>query len=182
VVWQLAPGISARAIPSTAYAYGFRYELCRSSGEGSSRIHEGGSQWLHRDAGRALSIRWTGKTRAPKVVYEPHYNNLIVCACVFGGALLGMFLRRVLLEHHLNADFRSTVNLGIGLIGTMSGIASACWPLPRLVVAGTSGFGWEQSKSQREQAQGDELWTDGGDREAAAEGSARVVEASGGRG
>src|SRR5258705_3596630 len=47
---------------------------------------------------------------------------------------------------------------------------------------GTSGFGWEQSKSQREQAQGHELWTDGGDREAAAEGSARVVEASRGRG
>src|SRR5208282_234104 len=47
---------------------------------------------------------------------------------------------------------------------------------------GTSGCGWEQSKSQREQAQGHELWTDGGGREAAAEGSARVVEASGGRG
>src|SRR5882762_9274953 len=47
---------------------------------------------------------------------------------------------------------------------------------------GTSGFGWEQSKSQREQAQGHELWTDGGGREAAAGGSARVVEASSGRG
>jgi len=39
---------------------------------------------------------------------------------------------------------------------------------------GTSGFGWEQSKSQREQAQGHDLWTDGGGREAAAGGSARV--------
>jgi hypothetical protein len=39
---------------------------------------------------------------------------------------------------------------------------------------GTSGFGWEQSKSQREQAQGHELWTDGGGRDAAAGGSARV--------
>src|SRR6266481_672385 len=47
---------------------------------------------------------------------------------------------------------------------------------------GTSGFGWEQSKSQREQAQGHELWTDGGGREAVAGGSARVVEASRGRG
>src|SRR5882762_6549414 len=47
---------------------------------------------------------------------------------------------------------------------------------------GTCGLGWEQSKSQREQAQGHELWTDGGDREAAAGGSARVDEASGGRG
>jgi hypothetical protein len=34
-----------------------------------------------------------------------------------------MFLRRVLPEHHLNADSKSTVNMGIGLIGTMSGIA-----------------------------------------------------------
>src|SRR5260221_6883737 len=47
---------------------------------------------------------------------------------------------------------------------------------------GTCGLGWEQSKSQREQAQGHELWTDGGDREAAAGGSARVDEASEGRG
>jgi hypothetical protein len=36
---------------------------------------------------------------------------------------------------------------------------------------GTGGLGWEQSKSQRKQAQGDELWTDGGDREAFAGGS-----------
>src|SRR5438445_9456592 len=48
--------------------------------------------------------------------------------------------------------------------------------------AGKGGLGWEQSKSQREQAQGHELWTDGGDREAAAKRSAGVVEASGGRG
>ncbi|PYU54678.1 MAG: hypothetical protein DMG55_30685 [Acidobacteria bacterium] len=36
---------------------------------------------------------------------------------------------------------------------------------------GTCGFGWEQGKGQRDQAQGHELWTDGGDREAAAGGS-----------
>jgi len=54
---------------------------------------------------------------------SPITTSLIVWACVFGAALLGMFLRRVLPEHHLNADSRSTVNLGIGLIGTMSGIA-----------------------------------------------------------
>ncbi len=47
---------------------------------------------------------------------------------------------------------------------------------------GTCGSGWEQSKSQREQAQGDELWADGGEREAAAGGSENVDEASGGRG
>src|SRR5437016_5688754 len=47
---------------------------------------------------------------------------------------------------------------------------------------GTCGSGWEQSKSQREQAQGDELWADGGEREATAGGSEKVDEASGGRG
>src|ERR1700730_3773198 len=54
---------------------------------------------------------------------SPVTISLIVCACVFGGALLGMLLRRVLPEHHLSADSKNTVNLGIGLIGTMSGIA-----------------------------------------------------------
>jgi len=50
-------------------------------------------------------------------------TSLMVCACVFGGALFGMFLRSVLPEHHLTADSKSTMNLGMGLIGTMSGIA-----------------------------------------------------------
>jgi hypothetical protein len=50
-------------------------------------------------------------------------TSLIVFACVFGGALLGMFLRRTFPKQHLSGDARSTVNLGIGLIGTMSGIA-----------------------------------------------------------
>jgi hypothetical protein len=60
-----------------------------------------------------------GKQGRRKSSMSPITTSLIVCACVFGGALLGMFLRRVLPEHHLNADSRSTVNLGIGLIGTM---------------------------------------------------------------
>ena len=54
---------------------------------------------------------------------SPVTISLIVCACVFGGALLGMFLRRILPEHHLSGDSKNTVNLGMGLIGTMSGIA-----------------------------------------------------------
>jgi hypothetical protein len=54
---------------------------------------------------------------------SPVTISLIICTCVFAGALLGMFLRRILPEHHLGADSKNTVNLGIGLIGTMSGIA-----------------------------------------------------------
>jgi hypothetical protein len=46
----------------------------------------------------------------------------IVFACVFGGALLGMFLRASLPEHHLNVDSKSVLNLVIGLIGTMSAL------------------------------------------------------------
>ena len=35
-------------------------------------------------------------------------------ACLFGGALLGMLLRRILPEHHLNADSKDVVKLGMG--------------------------------------------------------------------
>lgn len=49
-------------------------------------------------------------------------SSLIVFACVFGGALLGLFLRTVLPEHHLSSESKSTVNLGMGLIGTMAAL------------------------------------------------------------
>ena len=46
----------------------------------------------------------------------------IVFACVFGGALFGLFLRAVLPEHHLSADSKDIVKLGTGLIATMSAL------------------------------------------------------------
>jgi len=46
----------------------------------------------------------------------------ITFACVFGGALLGMLLRRLVPEHHLDADSRNVVNLGMALIATMSAL------------------------------------------------------------
>ncbi len=46
----------------------------------------------------------------------------IIFACVFGSALLGMLLRWLLPEHHLAAESRDTVKVGIGLIGTMSAL------------------------------------------------------------
>jgi hypothetical protein len=49
----------------------------------------------------------------------------IAFGCVFGGALLGMFLRGVLPEHHLNADSKDVVKLGMGLIATMSALVLA---------------------------------------------------------
>jgi len=40
--------------------------------------------------------------------------------CVFGGALLGMFLRAALPEHHLSAESRDIIKLWMGLVGTIS--------------------------------------------------------------
>ena len=47
---------------------------------------------------------------------------LIVFACVFGGALLGMFLRGVLPEHHLSEHTKDVIKLGMGLIATMAAL------------------------------------------------------------
>ncbi len=48
--------------------------------------------------------------------------SLIVFVCVFGGAMLGMFLRGYLPEHHQSADSQRIVNLGAGIIGTMAAL------------------------------------------------------------
>ena len=46
----------------------------------------------------------------------------IVFVCAFGGALLGMFLRPVLPEHHLSAESKDAVKVGVGLIATMAAL------------------------------------------------------------
>jgi hypothetical protein len=48
--------------------------------------------------------------------------RLIVLACVFGAALLGIFLRGVLPEQHLSADSKDTVRLGMGMVATMAAL------------------------------------------------------------
>jgi hypothetical protein len=48
--------------------------------------------------------------------------SLIVLACVFGGALFGIFLHSVLPQHHLGADSKDIVKLGMGLVGTMAAL------------------------------------------------------------
>ena len=47
---------------------------------------------------------------------------VIVFGCVFGGALLGLFLQTRLPKHHLNPETKDLVKLCIGLIGTMSAL------------------------------------------------------------
>ena len=53
---------------------------------------------------------------------NPFELSAVVFACVFGGALLGMALRTVLPEHHLNSESKDVVKLGVGLIGTMAAL------------------------------------------------------------
>ena len=53
---------------------------------------------------------------------NPMAISWITFACVFGGALLGMLLRKLLPEHHLEADSKNVVNLGMALIATMSAL------------------------------------------------------------
>src|ERR1700730_6768421 len=46
----------------------------------------------------------------------------IACALIFAGALLGMFLRSRLPQHHLSADSKEVVRLGTGLIATITAL------------------------------------------------------------
>src|SRR4029453_3106757 len=61
--------------------------------------------------------------------------SLIVFACVFGGALLGMLLRATLPSHHLTGDSRDVVKLGMGLVGTLAALV-----LGLLVASAKSSF------------------------------------------
>ncbi|HUO05671.1 MAG TPA: hypothetical protein VMU16_10790 [Candidatus Binataceae bacterium] len=53
---------------------------------------------------------------------SPIEITAIVFASVFGGAMLGVWLRTIIPEHHLSTDTKDTVKLGVGLIGTMSAL------------------------------------------------------------
>lgn len=46
----------------------------------------------------------------------------IVFVCVFGGALLGLFLRTVLPTHHVSTESKDVVKLGMGLLATMAAL------------------------------------------------------------
>src|SRR5262245_32397061 len=59
--------------------------------------------------------------------------SVTVFACVFAGALLGMYLRVILPEHHLSTDSKDVVKLGMGLIATMVALVLG------LLIASTKG-------------------------------------------
>jgi hypothetical protein len=53
---------------------------------------------------------------------SPLAISLIVFACIFGGILLGMFLRTLLPEHHVSEESKDAVKLGIGMIATLAAL------------------------------------------------------------
>lgn len=53
---------------------------------------------------------------------DPVVVGLIVFACTLGGSLAGIWLAGVLPAHHLQGASRDTVNVGIGLVATMSAL------------------------------------------------------------
>jgi hypothetical protein len=59
----------------------------------------------------------------------------IIFVCIFGGVVLGMVLRTVLPEHHLSAESKDVVKLGMGLIGTMTALV-----LGLLIASAKSSF------------------------------------------
>jgi len=61
--------------------------------------------------------------------------SLITLAFVFGGALLGMFLRATLPEHHFDSDSKDVVKLGMGLVATMAALV-----LGLLIASAKSSF------------------------------------------
>lgn len=53
---------------------------------------------------------------------NPLFIGLITAVAMFVGALIGHWLRSALPDHHLNAESRDAVKLGVGLIATMSAL------------------------------------------------------------
>jgi Protein of unknown function (DUF4239) len=48
--------------------------------------------------------------------------SAIVFACVFGAAMLGMYMSNVLPEHHLSDRSKDVIKLGMGLVATLSAL------------------------------------------------------------
>ena len=46
--------------------------------------------------------------------------SCVVFVCLFGAALVAMFVKRALPAHHLSADSKDVVKLGMGLIATLA--------------------------------------------------------------
>jgi hypothetical protein len=61
--------------------------------------------------------------------------SLLVFVFIFGGALVGMIVRPLLSEHHLDPDSRDVVKMATGLIGTLAALV-----LGLLIASAKSSF------------------------------------------
>jgi hypothetical protein len=61
--------------------------------------------------------------------------SLIVVACVLGSAVLGMYVRSILPEHHINEESRYIFKLGMGLLATLAALV-----LGLLIASAKSSF------------------------------------------
>ncbi len=52
----------------------------------------------------------------------PREIAIVVFVCVFGSAMLGFFLGKVLPDHHLSNEAKDIVKLSTGLIATLSAL------------------------------------------------------------
>ncbi|MGO9614237.1 MAG: hypothetical protein ACLPX5_14565 [Dissulfurispiraceae bacterium] len=53
---------------------------------------------------------------------SPIAISFIAFACIFSGALLGLFIRNLLPEHHLSADSKDVIKLVAGMLATMAAL------------------------------------------------------------
>jgi hypothetical protein len=67
-------------------------------------------------------------------ITSPITISLVVLACVFGGALLGMFIHSLLPREYLDSDSKEVVRLAMALVGTTVAVALG------LLVASGKGF------------------------------------------
>lgn len=72
------------------------------------------------------------------------YISEVAFACIFGGGLLGMLLRRLLPEPHLSSDTKDVVRVSTGLIATLSALVLG------LLVASAQGTFQTQSNQIRQ--------------------------------
>src|SRR5436189_2614878 len=61
--------------------------------------------------------------------------GLISFAAIFGGTLIGLFVRRRLSGHHLSTDTQSAVTVSVAVIGTLSALV-----LGLMITAANSSF------------------------------------------
>src|SRR5713226_4152605 len=76
--------------------------------------------------GRAMPYRTVATNGGEVSNMSALLISLLVFALIFGGALVGMFVRPLLSESHLHPDSKDVVKLATGLIGTLA--STALWP------------------------------------------------------